>query len=478
VRQTRVFPAFVLALSAALLVACSDEKPAAAPAAAPAPAPAEAPPTGLRGSGLGGGAGSTNAAGHEKQDRTKAEAPKELELKVLLKSRVVARGAPVMVIVQLKNISKDPVKLVAARGDLGRRTRFVVQRAGQETPVGCGLPVTTGSAPREKDVNLAPNETLATEVDLLTCLEDTTSYLDGRVRFTAQYQGDASAAKDGSRGWNTDVTHKIESKQCDLELKLPDWLEEIGATEDTYGEMRNLAMVFAPGAPDADKRVAEVVQKGAPAMASLLFLTRSMGGVDDREAETGRRALMLLRSIGEPALAAIASAKPGDDPSVLMTIGVLLEDHEERSGLPPSREVTKALREVAGADGNATMFEVHMRGGAATEPIDYLLDDHGILTVTRGMGDKATRLSRRLPTDQLATLKRALLTSRIAVWKHIQRSDADSEGSVTFSLLKGADTVSRITLSEREAMKTNPLPVGVVEAFQKVAAEFKDAKTP
>ena len=468
----------ILTLSAALALAgCGggDEAKRPDPQASPAPAPAPAPPPGPMpsGGGGGGGGGGPGASTHPAEPEAKPEKPRDLELRVVLRSRVVERGEPILAILEAKNIGKEPLTLISARADLARRARVVVQRAGQNVLAGPGAPAGNSSAPRDADLRLAPGEVIATEVDLLPPLEDTTSYIDGRIRFTMQYDGDSSAVKSGAHGWNTDSGHRAESKQYDIELKLPSWMTELGADNATYGEMRNTSQVFQPGAPTAEKLIEKVVAKGAPAYACLLFLTRAMGGMDEAEADVGRRAFSLLRAIGEPALAAMSSASPGDEPAVLMTLGVLLEDHEERSGLTPSREVSRLLRDVAGGGAGSAMFQIHLEATSSTEPVDYLLDNTGILTITRGRGDAVTRLARKLPTDELATLKRALVASRLAAWKHIQRVQTEEEGSVAFTLLRGGETAYCLSLSEHEAVKGNPLPAALIDAFQRVASEFK-----
>jgi hypothetical protein len=465
----------VLALAAALVAGCGADEESDHPAPPPAPAPApDGPPDYRQGGNPNGlmGAGVNLPAPKEEEEKAAPEAPKELELRVLLKERVVARGAPIPALIEIVNITKDPIRIVEGRADLARRTRFVFLRNGKDVSSAPALPA-GNSAARDQDVTLASGQVLAAEVDLLPAFEETIGYLDGRFRFACTYVGDTSVVRSGTRGWNSDPSKRSRSKVFDIELKLPQWLVDLGADDHVFTDMTNAATTFQPGVPGAEKVASAVEQRGPGALGCLLLLTRNMGALDDQRAEMGRRAFALLRSVGEPALGALSRAAPGDDPAMQMTLSVLLADHDERSNLPPTGEVDQVLRTVAGGGTDAGMFQISFTGTSAIEPGSWLIDGQGIITLERGTGDDVVQTSIRLPLDLLVELKRALLASRVTSWRHVQRLEAIDEGSVSFSVFKGDEQIKNVVLAEKEALKGNPMSAKLIDAFRRIASEPK-----
>src|SRR5207244_13240510 len=131
--------------------------------------PAAGGAPGFRGGGSWGGlmgAGGSLPAPKEAGKQEPPEAPKEIELRVLLKERVVARGQPIPALIEIVNLMKDPIRIVEGRADLARRTRFVLLRNGKEMGAGFGTPA-ANSAARDQDVTLASGQVLSAEADLL-----------------------------------------------------------------------------------------------------------------------------------------------------------------------------------------------------------------------------------------------------------------------------------------------------------------------
>jgi len=177
------------------------------------------------------------------------------------------RGIPALI--EIVNSTREHIRLVDAGRDLARRTHFFVVRNGQRIACGAALASAAAGA-HEKDVDLAPGETYATEVDLLRMIEDTRGYLDGKVRFRARFQGQDIGAKGGPRGWNTDADHQIESREVVLDITVPKWLADLGGTDVLYQDMRNTALMFQAGAPDEETVRAGVARRGNAAYACLL----------------------------------------------------------------------------------------------------------------------------------------------------------------------------------------------------------------
>jgi len=119
-----------------------------------------------------------------------------------------------------------------------------------------------------------------------------------------------------------------------------------------------------------------------------------------------------------------------------------------------------------------------MDGTVGVECGSFLIDKNGVLTTVHVDGKRTIRESRQLPTNCLAELKAALVSSRFGAWRHVQRVEAETEGSVCFTLFRGTEDFRHVVLSETEAVKGNPLAAAVVTAFRNAEDNARGKKSP